>query len=144
MSEIYLSLWDSSWLAVEFNTVNHRIRRRLASSAKDRVKGFAHKHRGDWFLLYEFRGRLMLFFKGTNNFIDDISIDVSTEASEKFFVEISSGGRVIFSDRISFPRVLDFPSTIDERRQENFFFWLKSIVDDEVFKGDMIRLWSKA
>lgn len=129
-------------MIVEFDSISHRIRRKLASFARGRAKGFAHKHKGHWFLLYEHDNQLVLFYDGANFPVDDITINVTTKSASSSVVEISSKGRLIFSDCVSLSAVADFPSTTDERRQENFFFWLKSLAEDERFRGDMIRLWS--
>lgn len=142
MSSIYLSLWETVWLVAKFDEASHKIRR-IISSSKYQIRGFAHKHKSAWFVVYEKDKKLVLFHGGVNYEIGDISIDLAAESEKNSLVKISSGSKTIFSDRVALGRLMDFPSSAEEQRQENFFFWLKSIVADPKFKGDMIRLWSK-
>lgn len=140
-----LHFWKRIWQSVEFDTVAGQGRVRWFSRAPSRGAGWAMKHAGSWFALWSDgenlilqAGKLRVPMTGEYR-----ASNVRVGTSRQFTV--AKNDRVVFELTYKACDRDEDPSfDLADLEQEDFFFYVSRLWNDEKWKADVVKNWASA
>lgn len=137
---IILYYWLVQWRSVFFNINTGKGRVRWLSRKPTKCQGWANRHKGIWYALYNSAAGLV--FQVGNKSWDMKSYDCSHRfQGEKCIFEIHKSGKIEYSLEYDAYRSKDVTFDAIDLETSDYFYWVSLVWNDSSLKAQFASSW---